>query len=265
MNFFQVAVERPELQPETIFTVFGVPITNVFLMTWLIIFLLVGLALYLKSKSSVIPGKLQLAVELLIDGMNTMLRGIVGSNKATKFLLPIIGTVFIFLVFGNLLGLLIPGLNALQFDGKPIFRTPSTDFNMTFSLALGLSILTHFMSIKASGILKHLAKFVPIDKVVKGFKEDFGKGMLAIVDLFIGLMDVISEFAKVLSLSMRLFGNLYAGEVLMGIIYGLVATIIPAAWLGMSLLTAVVQAAVFAMLAAVYYSLMVDIVPEEDL
>lgn len=265
MNFFQIAVERPELRPETLFTVLGLPITNVFLMSWLVIFILTTIAIYVKKRSSLIPGKLQLVTEMAVEGIHDMMQSILGSNRATKFLLPLIGTMFLFLLVGNLLGLIVPGLSALTYDGIPILRTPATDFNMTFALALGMTLLTHGMSIYAGGIFPYLGKFFPFHKVVQGFKKGIGPGLMSLVDMFIGLMGIISEFANVLSLSMRLFGNLYAGEVLMGILYGLIAFFIPAVWHTMSLLTGVVQAAVFAMLATVFYSLLVDKLPEKDL
>lgn len=264
MNFFQVVVERPELKPETLFSVFSFPITNVFTMSWLVIFILLVITFLVRRNLKPIPSTLQMIVEIVIEGLFNVIKGIVDSNRATRFLLPLIGALFLFLILGNLLGLILPGLTAISFNGVPFFRTPSTDFNMTFALALGMSILTHIMSIYAGGFFNHLGKFFPVHKVFHGFKQGIGKGMMSLVDLFIGLMDVVSEIAKVISLSMRLFGNLYAGEVMMAILYGLIATVIPAAWIGMSLLSGTVQAVVFAMLATVFYSLMVEKLPEKE-
>ena len=81
---------------------------------------------------------------------------------------------------------------------------------------------------------------------------------MAIIDFLIGLLDIISEFAKVISLSLRLFGNMYAGEILASILLGAFALMVPAPWLAMNLLVAVIQAIVFGSLCAAYYTLAVQ-------
>ncbi len=264
MNALQVQSEKPPLQPDIIFSVGPVPITNVFLMSWLVIILLTLFAILVKRRLRLVPGKLQLVAEVIVETMSDMIHQILNSKRGTTLLLPIIGTLFLFIIFSNLLGLIIPGLGALTYNGIAVFRTPTTDFNMTIALTVAMSVLTHIMSIVSSGIFSHIGKFLPFHKVIQGFRTSIKDGFMSLVDVFIGVMDIISEFAKLVSLSMRLFGNLYAGEVMMGILYGLIGTVIPAVWLGMSLLSGTVQAVVFSMLTTVFYSLMVAQLPERD-
>ncbi|MBP9761429.1 MAG: F0F1 ATP synthase subunit A [Candidatus Magasanikbacteria bacterium] len=264
MSFLQVQSEKPPLQPDIIFSVGNFPISNVALMSWLVMAILLILCLRIKKGFRLVPGRLQSVGEVIVQSLSTAIFQIVQRKKATALLLPIIGTLFLFIIFSNLLGLVIPGLSAITYDGVALFRTPTTDFNMTIALALGMSVLTHIMSISASGLFGHIGKFIPLHKVVIGFKKSVSDGAMSLVDVFIGVMDIISEFAKLVSLSMRLFGNLYAGEVMMGILYGLIGAFIPAVWLGMSLLSGTVQAVVFAMLTTVFYSLMVASQPEDD-
>jgi len=150
---------------------------------------------------------------------------------------------------------LIPGLSAITYNGVSIFRTPTNDFNMTFSIALAMVILANIMSIRDFGLFGHIGKFVKIKEVVEGFRKSIGAGLLAIIDFFIGLLDIVSEFAKVISLSLRLFGNMYAGEVLAAIFLGALAILIPAPWTAMNLLVGILQAMVFGSLTAAYITL----------
>ena len=124
-------------------------------------------------------------------------------------------------------------------------------------------ILTHVASIRDWGIFGHLGKYFKFKEVILGFKKSFGAGMAAIIDFLIGLLDIVSEIAKTISLSLRLFGNMYAGEVLTVVIFAGLAYGLPSAWLAMNLLVAVVQTIVFGSLTAAYYMLAVK--PEEEI
>ena len=157
----------------------------------------------------------------------------------------------------NLIGL-IPGVTAFTYNGAPLLRTPTNDFNMTFSIALAMIILTQVVSIKEFGLFGHLGKFIKVKEVIVGFRHGFKSGIMSIVDFVLGLLDIISEIAKVFSLSLRLFGNMYAGEVLMVVLLGAFAVAVPSIWLAMNLLVGVLQAMVFGALTAAYYGLAVQ-------
>ena len=177
-----------------------------------------------------------------------------------KDLLPLIGTLFLFIGLSNIIGL-IPGLTAIVYNGVPVFRTPTNDFNMTFSIATAMIILTQFASMKRFGFFGHLSKYFKFGHVIRSFKKGFGAGAISIIDFLIGLLDIISEFAKVISLSLRLFGNMYAGEVLAAVLLGVFAIVVPAPWTAMNLLVGFLQAMVFGALTASYYVLAVE--PDE--
>lgn len=258
MSFLKVPFEQAApIRPETVFTLFGVEITNAMILGVVVTFMLLLLSVYASRRMKLKPSRFQLLVERLVLSFHSLTKNILGSEKAADAMLPLIGTLFIFFGIGNIIAL-IPGVAAITYDGVPIFRTPTNDFNMTFSIALAMIILTHIASLKAFGVFGHLGKFFKFKEVYLGFKKGFGAGMLAIVDFIIGLLDIISELAKVFSLSLRLFGNMFAGEILAAVLLGAFAIAVPMVWLGMNLFVGILQAMVFGALTAAYYGLAVQ-------
>jgi F-type H+-transporting ATPase subunit a len=262
MNFFQITRPISGIQPDIIFKIAGFPISNTTLLLLLIAFVLFIFSFFKIRKSSIIPDKVQSLVEIIYEGLSGLVVQVTGSMKLAEKILPLIGSIILFIGISNLIGLIVPGLTSITYDGISIFRTPTSDFNTTFGLALACIILTHIVSIRDWGILGHLGKFFQFKEIYLGFKKSGGAGGMAIVGFFIGLLDIISEFAKIIALSLRLFGNMYAGEVLMMVIFGGLAYFLPSLWIAMSLLTAVVQAIVFSLLVAAYYTLALK--PEKE-
>lgn len=256
--FLQVESEQISIRPETIFSIGSFEFTNAMLMGVMVtlFFLCISLSIY-KRKNNV-PTSFQAVVEKIVEVFVGLLTSITGSEHLAKKLLPLIGSLFLFLGFSNIVTL-IPGLSAITYNGISLFRTPTNDFNMTFSIALAMVILANVMSIKDFGLFGHIGKFVKIKEIYQGFREGVGAGMLAIIDFFIGLLDIVSEFAKVISLSLRLFGNMYAGEVLAAIFLGALAILVPAPWTAMNLLVGILQAMVFGSLTAAYITLAVAV------
>ncbi|MFH1890514.1 MAG: FoF1 ATP synthase subunit a [Candidatus Kuenenbacteria bacterium] len=258
--FLQVQAEKPPLQPDILFHIFGWPITNTLIMIWLIIILLIIIFFKIRKFKTKPDSKFQHITEILYEGMHSFIGQLTGSKKHTKAIFPLIAAIFIFIGFSNLIGL-IPLLTSITYKGAALFRTPTNDFNTTFSMALGVVILAQITSIRDWGLLGHLGKYFKFKEVYLGFKKSMTDGMTAIIDFFIGILDIVSEVAKTISLSLRLFGNMYAGNVLTVVIFSGLAYGLPSVWLAMNLLVAVVQTIVFGSLAAAYY--MVAVKPEE--
>jgi len=255
--FLQVPSAQPEVQPEILFFLGHLPITNAMLMGVLMTALFLCFAIYTRRSLKSIPSKFQTGVEILVTGFIGLLEQITGNRKAAEDLLPLIGALFLFLGFGNLIAL-FPGLSSITYDGMSLFRTPTNDFNMTFSIAFAMVMLTQIASVRAWGVFGHLGKYFKFKDVYLGFKKGIGVGFLSIIDFLIGLLDIVSEIAKVVSLSLRLFGNMYAGDVLAAILLGSFAIAVPAPWLAMNLLVGVLQAMVFGSLTAAYYTLAIE-------
>ena len=216
----------------------------------------VVVSIILAKKFSVMPSKFQVALEMIYDMIVDLVSNITGDAKRSKEIFPLIATIFLFLIVSNLVTL-IPGFAEITIGSDPLFAHPTADINTTMGLALALVIFINLMSIKEWGILNYLGRFFQFKQVYQGFRKSFGDGMTAMIEFFVGILDIIGEIAKVISLALRLFGNMYAGNVLMIVLFGFVAYLIPALWLTMNLFVGILQAMVFAALTASYYMLAV--------
>jgi len=256
MEFLAFPREIASVNPDIVFSLGGFPIANSTLYLVLIAVVL-GVSSWLLSRSlTVNPGRVQLVVESIYEWLASLVGQITRNDVRTERILPVIGSIFVFVGISNYAGLL-PGVGAITFDGTSIFRTPTSDFNTTFALAFGSIIAINAISIYEWGLFGYLGKFFKFKEVYLGFKQGIGAGFMAIVEFFIGLLDIVGEITKVVSLSLRLFGNMYAGEILMVILIGSFAYFVPALWLAMSVLASAVQAVVFTALVTVFYTLSV--------
>jgi len=191
-------------------------------------------------KISAVPQGLQNIAEVAVETFQDLVSTIAGDK--TKVFLPIVGSFFFFILFGNYLGLL-PGIGTVGFfenDGEtfvPLFRSINSDLNTTVALALVSLIATHFLSVKYLGLGGYLGKFLSLNPIF----------------LFVGFLEIIGEATKILSLSFRLFGNIFAGEVLLTTASTrLFAFIIPIPFYFLEMLVGFVQALIFAMLTLVF-------------
>lgn len=253
-DLLQQPREIPTIGPSVVFDIHGFPIANSSLMLGVVILLVIGTGIYLWRNAAVRPGKVQNAIEVLYEYIVGAITQIVGNERRAAQVFPLVGTLFVFILLSNILGL-VPGLGDITYNGVQVFRTATSDFNTTFALALGVVLTLQLVSIREWGFFAHIGKFFKFKEVYQGFRSSISDGFIAIIEFFIGLLDIVGEFAKVVSLSLRLFGNMFAGTVLAVVITGGITIAIPAAWMGMSLLSAVVQTLVFSFLAAAYYTL----------
>src|SRR3989344_6624607 len=233
------------LAPEVVAIVGNFKITNSFLATLRVDIILLTLVIYIRTNLSSIPSKIQLIAEGTIEYFHTLTEQIAG--KFANVIFPWFATFFIFIFFSNILGLL-PGFGSVGFfhneKGRevfvPILRAATSDFNTTFGLATVSLVATHILAIKYNGIAEYLKRFFSLNPVY----------------LFVGLLELVSEATKVISLSFRLFGNIYAGEVVIHTIHGLFGYIAPIPFLLLESIVAFVQALVFAMLTMVFMTIL---------
>lgn len=230
------------LAPSILFHLGPLAITTTFLLQLLISLLIIATFSYLARNYRLIPGKFQLLMEELIMAAWKQVNTITGSYDKTKKIFPLIFCFFIFIATSNLFTLL-PGLGAVNIaseSGKTaLFRSVLADYSMVLVLTLITVFLAQFLFILYNGLWAYLKKFFNFSSP------------LAFV---LGLMDIIGELAKILSLSFRLFGNVFAGEVLMAVITALVPFIIPFPFFALTLFSSVIQAFVFSVLSAVFIS-----------
>ncbi len=248
-------IHIPTLAPEILFHIGKLPVTNTMINVWLaiIIFLIVGIVIQVNL--SFRPGKFQNFFEYILELLIGYFDQVTGDRKKTMRFMPIVGSVFFFILLSNWLGLL-PGTGSIKFGHDMLLRPATSDLNLTVAMALVAVISSHLFGFISVGIFTHLNKFIQIGTFIKSFKKGPIGVFTGIVELGVGLIEIVSELAKVLSLSLRLFGNIFAGEVLISVISGLVSVFIPAPFMLLEVLVGLIQASVFTMLTLVYMTIL---------
>lgn len=233
---------------------------------WVALGLFAVLALVLRKPTKGAPRGVQNIAEAVLDFMLGFMDQVTGDRAKSKRFFPIVGTLFLFILLSNWMGLL-PGVGTigLREGGHllPFFRPATSDLNMTLAMALLAVVVSHVFGIATIGFFKHANKFIQLGtfwKAVKGLpkagiKDGAINLFVAVVELGVGFIELVSEVAKVVSLSLRLFGNIFAGEVLLHVISGLIAFVVPLPFMFMEIIVGVVQALVFAMLTLVYLTI----------
>jgi len=259
------------LSPEILFTIGSFPVTNSFFWSLVLSLFLIGLTLLVSTRMKKIPGVLQNIVEMLLEGAYGFVQSVIGSEKKAKRVFPLVFTMFIFTLFANL-ATYIPGQAAVDIKTAggviPLFRAVMADYSLVFMMTIISVLTTQIIAIIVHGPFGYIGKFINLNGIKDFFKEALkGKikpGLLAqgFLDLFLGIMDVIGELAKVISLSFRLFGNMFAGEVLSAVMLFLFPFFAPLPFMFLGLLTAVVQAFVFSVLTLIFITMVSEI--EED-
>ena len=186
----------------------------------LLLILLFGLA---SRKIKSVPSKRQSMLEIIIQAFESQLVDIIG-EQGKKFL-PLVATIGLFIFFCNLIGL-VPG-----------FMSPTSKLNVTAACALVVFLYYHWQGIKSQGVLKYFKHFLgPIP---------------AIAPLLLPI-EIISHFSRVVSLSIRLFGNIFAEELLIVVIASIIPFLLPLPFMAVAIFTSFIQAFVFVLLTCVY-------------
>lgn len=266
----------PPLAAEPIFFISHFPVTNTYINSTLT---MVGFVIFAFTISRAVKrymGKsprgilnfFERILELLYQYFDTVTQ----SRKKTIQFLPLVGTLFLFILVSNWIGLL-PGIGSigryLMHHGEvtliPMFRPATTDLNLTIGMAVISVVVSHFLGIALIGFLKYANKFIKLGDLWHSFKSGQPTKILtAIIEFFVGFLEIVSEVAKLLSLSLRLFGNVFAGEVLLTVLAGIIPFIMPLPFMALELIVGVVQAAVFSMLTLVYLTVATTPIASHD-
>lgn len=226
---------------ESIFHVGAFSITNTLLHTLLTDSILVGITFYISKRIKTIPDKLQNIIEIVIETFYNLTETI--AQKRTSKIFPYFMSFFLFILIANWSGL-IPGVGTIGFfehgEVIPLLRSSTSDINTTLALALVSVIATHIMSLQVIGIKEYLGRFFSLNPI----------------NLFVGILEIISEITKIISLSFRLFGNIFAGEIVLLTVSSIFAFIAPLPFLLLEIIVGLVQALVFSMLTMVFMSIL---------
>lgn len=237
---------------EKIFSVLGFPVTNTLLMGWLVVAALTFISVVFLRRPALIPAGVQNVFEVAVEGVLGLMEGPFGGRHKAEKYFPFIATIFLFILISNWFGI-FPFLGSAgiyeeshEYPGEeifvPLFRSSASDLNFTLALAIISVLATQFIGISAIGVSKHVSKYL-------SFKGP--------IQFFVGILEIVSEIAKMISFSFRLFGNIFAGEVLLIIIGFLVPVFVPLPFLMLEMFVGFIQALVFAMLTLVFMSIAV--------
>jgi len=234
--------------PDALIT-FHPSISNTLLTMWIVMAIVIVGAWLMVRGSKLIPGRAQNVFEWFYEFLGNFGIGIAG--EAGRPYLPIFLGAFLLIVFDNWIGL-VPPVGKIE-----LLRAPSSDVNITIGMALVSFLIFEFLGFWKLGVLGYLGKFFPLYE----FKKGIGAGIIA---LFVGLVELMLEFVKPITLSFRLFGNIYGGEVALGVITSLTILFIPIALLALELMLNAIQALIFSVLTLIFIVLAIESHHEEE-
>ncbi|MDO8564844.1 MAG: F0F1 ATP synthase subunit A [bacterium] len=228
------------LVPETLFHIGPLAVTNSLFTSWLAVLVIVLIAVAFSAGLRKIPGRFQNLIEFVVESLLNFMETVAGDRERAKKFFAIVATIFIYILVANWMGIL-PGVGSIGFTevshGEetfvPLLRSVHSDLNMTLSLGIFVVLLSHIFGFMTSGI-RHLGNFFTL--------RDFGSS-------FSGILEIVGEISKIVSLGFRLFGNIFAGEVLLAIIGMLLPYVVPLPFLGLEIFVGFIQALIFATLA----------------
>jgi len=264
--------EGVSLKAAPLFEIGKLAVTNSMVASWIAAVAVIIFAQMATRKIQTVPSGAQNFWEWMVEGLYNFLESIIGRDLVKKTFW-FFATIFIFILFTNWAGL-IPGVGTIGWGhrdpatglfhiDRPLFRGANADLNMTFAMAAVFFVLWIIWAIQAQGVggvILHL--FGP-----KGETSGFMKIPLIIIFFLVGLLEVVSILFRPISLSFRLFGNIYAGETMLESMSNLVPSLswlIPIPFYFMELLVGLVQALVFMLLTAVFTLLIAQHEPEHE-
>jgi F-type H+-transporting ATPase subunit a len=232
------------LKPYVVGELFGMPLTATLITTWLTMFLLITLAIVIRSKLALVPGKLQSMAEMLVGGVYDYMSDVLESKKMAMRYFPIVMTIFIFVLALNWVGLL-PGVTSIGFvhDGHvttPFLYPAATDLNITLAFAIIAFLTIEIAGFVTLGFFKYAGKFI-----------NFSSPLAFII----GLIELISELARLISFSFRLFGNIFAGKTLLVVIMYFIPFVVPVPLIAFEVFVGFIQAFIFSILTLFFIKL----------
>jgi F-type H+-transporting ATPase subunit a len=241
-----VSILKPAMAsagPETILATSGLNVTNTLLATVLVDLVIVTIVIVVRRRQSLVPGKLQAAVEGIIDYLRTTTEQVAGGR--TDMIFPWVAIFFIYIALSNLIGLL-PGFGTLGFQRPegfvPLLHVSTSDLNLTLALAVVSVVATNVLAIRVNGLGNYLKRFFALSPLL----------------LFVGILELLQEFTKFVTFSFRLYGNISAGEAVLGTMASLLQFGLPVPFLAFEILVAVIQGLVFALLTMAFMTMLTE-------
>ena len=241
----------PDLNPPATapLVTFHPAISNTIFTMWIVMAIVLGGAILMVRGAKMIPGRAQNIIETVYEVLSDFGIGIAG--PAARPYIPIFAAAFLLILFDNWIGL-VPPVGKIE-----ALRAPSSDVNITIGMALVSFLIFHFEGFRHLGVRGYLGKFFPFYE----FRNGVGAGVIAV---FVGLIELMLEFVKPVTLSMRLFGNIYGGEVALGVITALTIGFVPVLLISLELMLNAIQALIFSVLTLMFIVLAVESHHDEE-
>jgi len=231
------------LKPYIIGELFGVPITATLLTTWLTMALLIVGAVVVRHRLALVPGKLQSVAEMIVGGVFDYMSDVLESRAMAMKYFGVVMTIFIFVLALNWVGLL-PGVTSIGFNHEghftPLLYPAATDLNITLAFAIIAFLTIEIAGFATLGFFKYAHKFI-----------NFSSPLAFIT----GLIELISELARLISFSFRLFGNIFAGKTLLVVIMFFIPYVVPVPLIAFEVFVGFIQAFIFAILTLFFIKL----------
>ena len=239
-------------------------ITNALLTSFAAVIIIAIIALVLRTRLREIPKGIQNVFEALLDGALALCDQVTNSRKISERVFPLAFSVFLFILVNNWLGLLpLGGFGLVEKSGTgsafvPFLRSGTADLNTTVALAIMAVLTSNLFGIFSIGLWKLFNKYVNL-VALGGIFTEVRKNptvlVVAPVTFFVGILEIIGEFAKIASLSFRLFGNVFAGEVLLMAMSAILPYLLPVPFMFLELFVGFIQALIFSVLVLVYFTI----------
>jgi F-type H+-transporting ATPase subunit a len=229
---------------------FGIPLTSTMVTVWVTMTILFLFAFIWKSRLTMIPSKVQVCIEVVIGGAFDYMATALESREEARRFFPLIMTIFIFILALNWFGLL-PGVTSIGIYGEshgeqgliPFLYPANTDLNITIGLAIVAFVSIELAGIFLLGFFKYAGKFINFSSPL---------------NFLIGIIELFSELARLISFSFRLFGNIFAGKTLLLIAIFFVPFILPVPILAFEMFVGLIQAFIFAVLTLFFIKLAIQ-------
>ncbi len=230
------------IAPNTLFEIVpGVPVTDSIVTMWIVMGILIVLAVILRLRLQTQPKGFQNLAEWALGGLHDFMKEVGGESAQKHF--PIFVTFFLTILFSNWFGLIVGKVG----EELGFLRAPTSDLNSAAALALVAFFYFEYQGMKAHGVFGHLGHFVNIKALFRG-----GTG---IIDFFVGLLHIISELVRPTALTLRLFGNIFGGEIVLAVAFSILPAVFPLPFMILEFIVGLIQAFVFAVLFLTFTSL----------
>jgi F-type H+-transporting ATPase subunit a len=236
-------------EPPSGLIVFYPSISSSILTMWIVMAIVLVGAILMTRGRKLVPDRAQNAFEFFYEFLSDF--GVSIAGAAARPYVPLFAAFFILILFCNWSGL-VPPVGRVE-----ELRAPTSDVNITIGLALVSFGYFEYQGFRRLGVGGYLGKFFPLGE----FRKGVGAGGIA---LFVGLVELMLEFVKPVTLSMRLFGNIYGGEVALGVITALTIAFIPVGLLGLEVMLNAIQALIFSVLTLIFITLAIESHEHED-